>query len=174
MGIEELNSAIARGRWAMITASEIIKQVPQIDGRISVTERHTYDDGATQEINYLADPNLDLQLVADSRAANINAALQAKEAALAESLNFEVPLFKSEFRDLFTTEEQIYIDNFNATYQSNPNLSIEQKAGILSALAYYADAGRVYLSHPKTIAFVNMYEQLGLIGVGRAAEILNG
>jgi len=158
----------------MIVNSVILKQVPQVDGRIDVTERHTYSDGAVQDINYLAASTLDLQLVANLRAENINKELEAKALAEAEALNFEVPLFKAEFRDKFTTEEQVMIDNFNASYQSNPNLSSEQKAGILSALAYYADAGRVYLSHPKTIAFVHMYEQLGLIGQGRASEVLNG
>jgi hypothetical protein len=158
----------------MIVNSVIEEQIPQVDGRIDVTEKHTYDDGATQYISYLASAELDLQLVANLRAENINKQLELKALAEAEAMNFEIPLFKAEFRDRFTTQEQIYIDNFNASYQSNPNLSTEQKAGILSALAYYADAGRVYLSHPKTISFVNMYEQLGILAEGRAAEVLNG
>ena len=157
-----------------IVTSEIIDQVVQIDGRISVTERHTYDDGATQLISYLAEPEFDLQAIANDRAANINVQLAIKEAQQAEALNFEIPLLKAEFRDLFTDVEQIAIDNFNATYKSNGNLTTEQKAQILSALAYYSDAQRVYLSHPKTIAFVNLYEALGLISGGRAAEVLNG
>jgi hypothetical protein len=157
----------------MIINSIIEKQIPQIDGRIDVTEKHTYDNGDTQTINYLADASLDLQLVASLRAEKINVELQAKALAEAEAMNYEVPFFKAEFRDRFTTQEQVLVDNFNATYQSNPNLSSEQKAGILSALAYYADARRVYLAHPKTIAFVNMYEQLGILTYGRAAEILN-
>lgn len=157
----------------MIISSEIISDIPQIDGRRDITELHLYSDGATQVINYLADADLDIQYIASQRAININLELDRKEKELAEAMNFEVPLYKAEFRDLFTATEQILIDNFNASYQDNPNLSAEQKAGILSALAYYADAGRVYLSHPKTIAFVQMYEALGLIGAGRASEILN-
>lgn len=157
----------------MIVSSEIISQVPQVDGRIDVTERHTYDDGATQDINYLADPTLDLQLVASQRAANINAAIQAKELALAEAMNFEVPLHKAEFRDLFTATERENIDEFNATYLDSQILTAEQKRAIRSGLAYYADAKRIYLSNMQTIATVQMYEALGLIGSGRAVEILN-
>lgn len=157
----------------MIISSEIISDIPQVDGRRDVTERHTYSDGATQDINYLADADLDALFIASQRAININQELDRKEREVTEAMNFEVPLYKAEFRDLFTATEQILIDNFNASYQNSPGLSAEQKAGILSALAYYADASRVYLSHPKTIAFVQMYEALGLIGSGRAAEILN-
>lgn len=157
-----------------IIQSIILSQIPQIDGRLDVTEKHIYDDGDTQLVNYLADPSLDLQYVADLRASNINRELEAKVLAETIAMNYEVPLFKAEFRDKFTSQEQILIDNFNANYQSNSNLSSEQKAVILSALAYYADARRIYLKHPKTISFVNMYEQLGIINTGRAMEILNG
>lgn len=158
----------------MIVTSQIIKQVPQIDGRIDVTERHTYDDGATQDINYLADSGVDLQLVIEQRAININAVIQAKELALVEAMNFEVPLHKAEFRDLFTQEERESIDEFNATYLDNPALTVEQKRAIRSGLAYYTDAKRIYLSNPQTIATLYMYEALGLIGSGRVLEILNG
>jgi len=158
----------------MIISSEIIRQTLQLDGRFDVTERHTYDDGATQDINYLAAADLDLQFIANQRAANINAAIQAKEAALAIATNFEVPLHKAEFRDLFTVPERENIDEFNATYLDNPNLTTEQKRSIRSGLAYYADAKRVYLSDAQIIATVNMYEALGLIAVGRATVVLNG
>lgn len=157
----------------MIISSEIVRQITQVDGRIDVTERHTYDDGATQDISYLADPALDLRLVATQRAANINAQLTLKEAALSEAMNFEVPLFKAEFRDLFTQAERENIDEFNATYLDSTLLTAEQKRAIRSGLAYYADAKRIYLSNPQTIATLQMYEALGLIGAGRAAEILN-
>lgn len=158
----------------MIISSEIINQVTQADGRIDVTERHTYDDGATQDISYLADAALDLQLILEQRATSINTAIQLKEAALAEANNFELPLHKAEFRDLFTQSERENIDEFNATYLDNPLLTTEQKRAIRSGLAYYTDAKRIYLSNPQTISTVQMYEALGLIGAGRAVEILNG
>lgn len=158
----------------MIISSEIISDIPQIDGRRDVTELHTYSDGATQTINYLAASDLDLQLVASQRAININAEIGRKERALAEAMNFEVPLDKAEFRDLFTQAEREAIDEFNDTYLSLSFLSEAQKKAIRSGLAYYKDAKRIYLSNPQTIATVQMYEALGLISSGRAAEILNG
>lgn len=158
----------------MIISSEIISNIPQIDGRRDVTELHTYSDGATQTINYLAASDLDLQLVADQRAVNINAEIDRKERALAEAMNFEVPLDKAEFRDLFTQAEREAIDEFNDTYLSLSFLSEAQKKAIRSGLAYYKDAKRIYLSNQQTIATLQMYEALGLIGSGRATEILNG
>lgn len=157
----------------MIISSEIISDIPQIDGRRDVTELHTYSDGATQTINYLADEDLDIQLVAETRALNINAEIDRKERALAEAMNFEVPLDKAEFRDMFISSEREAIDEFNENYLNLVFLSDAQKRTIRSGLAYYKDAKRIYLSNPQTIATIQMYEALGLIGVGRAAEILN-
>lgn len=157
-----------------VVNSEILEAIPQQDGRISVTERHTYDDGGLYLYPYFAQSDWDLQAVADQRAAAMNAEFARKEAQAAEAMNFEIPLTKTEFRDRFTTTEQIAIDNFNATYQANPGLTAEQKAAILSALEHYRDTTRVYLGLQKTIDIVSLWEALGLIANGRAAEVLNG
>lgn len=157
----------------MIISSEII--IDTNDGVTrSITERHTHSDGTTQLHSYITDMTLDIDLTMQLRAQKMNAVIAAREAAEAAANNFEVPLFKSEFRDRFTDAEQAAISEFNATFASNPNLTAEQIASIRAGLDYYNDAGRIYLSNPKTIAFVQMYEALGLIGVGRAAEVLNG
>lgn len=157
-----------------ILSSDIKESVTQIDGRISVTEKHTYDDGTIYLHAYLAPADFDLQTVAEQRAVNMNAEFERRELQVAEAMSFEIPLTKTEFRDRFTTAEQIAIDNFNATYQSNSALTVEQKAAILSALQHYADTTKVYLNLQKTIDIVLMYESLGLIAPGRAAEVLGG
>lgn len=157
----------------MIVSSEII--IDTNDGATrSITEQHTHSDGTTQLHSYITDMSLDVDLAMALRAQKMNAVIAAREAAEAEANNFEVPLFKSEFRDRFTDAEQAAISEFNATFASNPNLTAEQIASIRAGLDYYNDAGRIYLSNPKTIAFVQMYEALGLMGAGRAAEVLNG
>ena len=157
----------------MIVNSQII--IDTNDGTTrSITEQHTHSDGTTQLHSYITDMSLDVELAMQLRVQKMNAVIAAREAAEAEANNFEVPMFKAEFRDRFTDVEQVAISEFNATFTSNPNLTAEQIASIRSGLDYYNDAGRVYLSNPKTIAFVQMYEALGLIGTGRAAEVLNG
>lgn len=157
----------------MITQSEII--IDTNDGTTrSITEQHTHDDGTTQLHSYITDMSLDVELAMQLRSQKMNAVIAAREAAEAESNNFEVPLFKAEFRDMFTDAEQTNVSKFNATYQSHPLLTEQQKDDIRAGLDYYNDAGRVYLSNPKTIAFVTMYEALGVIDAGRASVILNG
>jgi len=161
------------GSGMRITSSEITEAIQQQDGRISVTEKHTYSDGGLYLYPYFAQPDWDLQEVANQRAFNINAEFTRKELQAAEAMNFEIPLTKTEFRERFTTAEQIAIDNFNASYQSNSVLTTEQKAAILSALEHYKDTTRIYLSLQKTIDMVTMYESLGIIATGRAAEVLS-
>ena len=82
-----------------------MNQVPQVDGRIDVTELHTHADGRTEIFNYLADADLNLQAVADQRAANINAALAAQEAAIAAATQYEIPLTPVEVMRRLTPSE---------------------------------------------------------------------
>lgn len=156
-----------------IISSEVTEAIPQQDGRVSVTERHLYDDGGLYLYPYFAQSDWDLQEVANQRAFNMNAEFSRKELQAAEAMNFELPLTKTEFRERFTTAEQIAIDNFNASYQSNSVLTTEQKAAILSALEHYKDTTRIYLGLQKTIDMVTMYESLGIIASDRASEVLS-
>lgn len=80
----------------MIALSQIISQVPQADGRIDVTEHHTYADGHVYVVNYLANSDMDLQAIAAARAANINAELERRAAELAAATSFEIPLMMSD------------------------------------------------------------------------------
>lgn len=99
----------------IIVSSEILEAIPQQDGRISVTERHVYDDGGVYLYPYFAQAEWNLQEVAEQRAANMNAEFARREAQFAEAMSFEIPLTKTEFRDRLSTVEQIAIDNFHAT-----------------------------------------------------------
>lgn len=102
-----------------ITHSEVVNQIPQIDGRIDVTERHVYESGAIQEFNYLADPLLDFQAIANQRAANINAEIARKEQELLIAANFVPPITVRAFLDKFTEQEQI---DLRALAKSNAKL----------------------------------------------------
>jgi hypothetical protein len=82
-------------------------------------------------------------------------------------------LTKLEFRRKLTDAERPYIDEFNATFESNGLLTVEQKRAIRSGLEDYKVAQEVNLDDPQTQAMVQLYEALGLIAAGRATEILS-
>lgn len=106
------------------------------------------------------------------RAANIGAAVDAKEAARQEAENFTLGLTKLEFRNLFTYSERLAIDAFNAGFEAHPGLTTEQKSMIRTSLEDFRVAENVVLTNAATIAGVQLYESLGLIAPGRSAEIL--
>lgn len=81
---------------------------------------------------------------------------------------------KLAFRRLFTTAERQAIDEFNATFSTNPMLTDEQRRHVRTANADFAEAQDVDLADADTIAGVWLYAALGLIAAGRAEEILNG
>jgi hypothetical protein len=79
-----------------------------------------------------------------------------------------VVITKFQFRQLFTLAERVGIDNV----QSNPNIPANYKAILLTMAKDMELSAEVQLTNPNTIAGVQMLEQLGLIGVGRAAQVL--
>lgn len=72
------------------------------------------------------------------------------------------------FRQRFTTEELIAVDN----YDSNPNVPYEARAVIKSFLFSFQVAEEIDTTDPATVAGVQFLESVGLIASGRAAEIL--
>jgi hypothetical protein len=158
----------------MITViSSIIKsESVQQDGSVLVTEEHTLSNGLIVTVPYQAANPEDIQDILAARAVAIEEDAQRKARIAAEAHNFEMPLHKSEFRDRYLPEEQGAVALFYATYLQNEQLTVEQKAAITAGIDYYKDAGSIYLSHPLTIAAVQMHEQLGLIAAGRAVQIL--
>lgn len=109
-----------------IISSEIIHE-SEANGVVFVTEKHIFEDGDSHLYSYQTAPNSDLILAMNLRRQNMNAAITKKEQAEAEAMNFEILISKREFRDKFTQAEQEAIDEFNATYQSNPALTAQQK-----------------------------------------------
>lgn len=140
----------------------------------NVVERHVMSDGRTAQYVYLAGSGVDANVVAQARAQRLQADMQAMEASINEASNGAVPLTKYQFRQLFTYAERLSIDAFNADFESHPSLASEQKAAIRTNLNDYEASGAVYLDNPATVAGVQLYESLGLIAAGRAAEILGG
>jgi hypothetical protein len=147
---------------------------PQIDGRERVTESHLLADGRVVSFEYLADASVDKALVLSLRAERVAAEIAAREQAESIAADGTVALTKLQFRRLFSPTERAMIDAFNAGFEAHPALTDEQKAGVRTALADYTVASDIRLDDEATIAALYMYEALGLIAVGRAAEILGG
>lgn len=145
----------------------------QADGRFDVTERHLLSDGRDVAFNYRAEANVDPTVVMTARAVRVQDQINANEAAVLASAAGSVPLTKYQFRQRFTYAERLAVDAFNAGFEGNAGLTAEQKAAIRTNLNDFAASGAVYLDNPATAAGVQLYETLGLIAAGRAAEILS-
>jgi len=158
----------------MIASSTLYIGNKQIDGRFFVTENHLLDDGRILSFEYLSDINTNNTEVMHVRASIINKQLEEQTAIIDEASKCVLPLTKYQFRQLRTVEERIACDKFEATYTNNPLLTEEQIDTIRTYLRDYAEAQEVRLTHPSTISGVQLWESLGLISIGRAAEILNG
>lgn len=78
-------------------------------------------------------------------------------------------LTKYQFRKLFTFSERITIDNF----AMNPNLSVQNKAVLSTIMKDLEVSGSVELDNPDVAQGIGFLEQVGLIGAGRAAQIIS-
>ena len=79
-----------------------------------------------------------------------------------------VPLTKYEFRKLFTFNERVAIDNA----PTNTTISAQYRAAIVTMLKDLEVSGSVFLTNPDVISGLNSLEELGLLGPGRAVQIL--
>jgi len=143
----------------MSISSQIISQSVQIDGRTSVLERHIYA-GKSYDVQYLADVGLDIDAVLLLRGENIEAAIVARDAAIAEAANFRTPITRIQYIRRFTSAERQAID---AAAQVSPDVK-----EFMNMLTWAED---VDVGSPEVQYSLAMFEQAGLIGEGRAAII---
>lgn len=76
---------------------------------------------------------------------------------------------KYQFRKLFTFNERVAVDNA----PTNTAIPAQYRAALYTMLKDLELSAQVELNNPDVAAGVQMLEQLGLIGVGRAARILS-
>lgn len=81
-------------------------------------------------------------------------------------------LTKRAWRLLFTDAERLSIDRFNATFETSPYLTEEQRDEVRSGLEDYKAATGVNRDDPATAKVLELYTALGFLEPGRAAEIL--
>lgn len=78
-------------------------------------------------------------------------------------------LTKYQFRKLFTFNERVAIDNFTA----NPVITAQNKAVLSTIMKDLEVSGEVQLDNPDVAAGVQFLETVGLLGTGRASQILS-
>ncbi len=99
-----------------VVSSSFTVGVPQADGRVYVTELHLFDTGIYSiPREYLAEPDLDFQAIADQRAANMNAEFARREAEFAEAMNFEAPISVRQFLELIPPADRIALRSLAKT-----------------------------------------------------------
>lgn len=142
----------------------------QVDGRRWVFERHTTDDGDTLTFDWLGAERADLVLAA--RAAALNLMYAERDAAEAVVTGTKLPLSKLEFRNLFGAKKPA-IDAFNASFETNVQLSAEQKAMIRTGLLDFEQAKYVRRPFdPAVVQMVGMYQALKLLTAEEAEAVL--
>lgn len=143
----------------MIISSTILSQIPQVDGRMDVTEHHLHSDGTIQVFNYLADASLNLQVVADSRALLINADLTERELAVEIASHYEIPLTDLEvMRRIYPAEW--------AAFQTSTDETVSYFRAV------FAKSKVIYRTDPLTIAGFGALVALGIMTQHRANEVL--
>jgi hypothetical protein len=83
-------------------------------------------------------------------------------------------LSKIEFRRLFPDAVRPFVDEFNATFESHPLLTDEQKRDIRSGMEDYKATDTVNLDDISTQKMIGLYTLLGLITPEEASGVLNG
>jgi len=81
--------------------------VTQIDGRVPIKEKHIDSRGYEHFFEYLADANIDPDIVLAERAAHIMRVFEVRAASVSQAISQSVAMTKFEFLSRFTTAERI-------------------------------------------------------------------
>ncbi|MBK9440726.1 MAG: hypothetical protein IPN53_05165 [Comamonadaceae bacterium] len=79
-----------------------------------------------------------------------------------------------EFRRLFTSTEQEFCDELEATFESNALLSAAQKRTLRTGYKNFYAASKVDLADPAIPPVLGLYVALGILDAARPAQILMG
>lgn len=160
---------------ARIVSSTHAEGPQEQDGRRWVREEHTCDNSEVLKFDWLrAEGDPDAGLVAQERAARLNAQFAEREAAQALVAGSKVPLTHYEFRMLFPQERRLLIDRFNVQFEQHPGLTPEQKDLVRSGLEDFRLSEWVVRPfEPQVAQMLGLYQALGLLTAEEAAEILS-
>ena len=135
--------------------------VQQIDGRYSVTEIHEYDTGGKDTVIYIApnNPDWDFQFVANTRAENVNRAIEQREQMELEANNNQAPITKRQFLALIPQAVRIQLRTAAATN------------AVLADALVYLDAGEEVFKSNATV-WLNGLVQAGAMSSTIRDQIL--
>lgn len=145
----------------------------QADGRRYIIERHVDDLGRPLTFEYLASDDMSPQAILQARAERLNADFAARDAEAAEAARGRIPWSKLEFRSQLGQQTEAAMDYFFATFESNPDLTTEQKAMIRTGWARYREAH--YIERPlraEVLTLLGLFKALGLITQERIDAIV--
>lgn len=155
----------------MIISSFYQEGPTQEDGRRYVKEYHTDSSGTVYQYEWLGDQPA--QDILDERIIILNQKIQAKLNAESFVGNTILPMSKLEFRELFTAPERYALDEFEATFEINPNLSQEIKAIIRTGYKDFANASDIAKPFDSRVAaMLNLFVSIGVLSPERMTEII--
>lgn len=154
-----------------IVSSSWTEGPTQIDGRRYVNERHVDDRGDEYLYEWLGDTSADVVVAA--RATQLNKLIGDQRAAEQLVSGTLLPLTKLKFRELFTTTERANIDAFRVGLETNPALTVEQKAAIRTGFEDFDTAQNIVRPFlPAVTAMLDLFVSLGLLSTNRRTEII--
>lgn len=150
----------------VITQSVYIEDdYTQADGSRYVIERHTDDLGRVMQFGpYLCYPDMNPQNIMSARAARLNADFAAREAEELQASQGRIPWSKLEFRNQLGATTEQSMDEFFATFENNPSLTVDQKKQIRTGWRRFQEAH--FIERPlkqEVLTMLDLLKSLGLI-----------
>ena len=137
----------------------------QSSGARYVIERHTDDLGRVMQFGpYLCEPGTNPETIMNERAARLNEEFALRDAESAQAAQGRIPWSKLEFRNQLGAQTEQLMDEFFATYESNPNLTSEQKRQIRTGWRRFQEAH--FIERPlrqEVLDMLGLLQSLGLI-----------
>lgn len=137
----------------------------QASGARYVIERHTDDLGRVMQFGpYLCEPDMNPENIMLERAARLNQDFAARDAESAQAAQGRIPWSKLEFRDQLGSQTEQAMDEFFATFESNPALTAQQKNQIRTGWRRFQEAH--FIERPlrsEVLSMLGLLQALGLI-----------
>lgn len=137
----------------------------QTDGSRYVIEYHTDDLGRVMQFGpYLCQSGMDPETIMNSRAQRLNVDFALRELEQSQAAQGRIPWTKLEFRNQLGLETEQLMDEFFATFETNPQLTTEQKKQIRTGWRRFQEAHFIERPlKPEVISMLNLLQMLGLI-----------
>jgi hypothetical protein len=133
----------------------------QADGSVWVYERHVDHTGKAHTVSYLAPAGFDTGTTLAMRAANIGAAIDAREAAAQQAANYEPPIDGVDFVKRITATEWFAFQQLAQTDAITAHL-----------FAMFNKAQTFHRNNPDLVMGLGYLVSVGILAAERPTEIL--